>query len=185
MNAKMLNNILEKWANWKSILALFILQNLFVLVILPGASPSNLSDQPSLDMHFSYTPQRAYQVISAHSSEALQAMAITRLTLDIVYPLVYGLLISFLLIVTFRRAFPKNKFTDLVVFIPWGGVLFDYLENISLATMYLSYPTKLIPLAWMATIFTAIKWTLIGIGFALVLIGAVKLAFDRFQMLRT
>ncbi|OQX63870.1 MAG: hypothetical protein B5M51_04560 [Anaerolinea sp. 4484_236] len=199
----------EKWANWKSILALFGLQTLFVLVILPGASSGNTTDLPSLDMQFWYTPQRAYQIISAHSPETLRAMAITRLTIDIIYPLVYGLMISFLLIVSFRRAFPpsmddsarsmllqrsslmkgetassrehapRGGISDFIVFIPWGGVFFDYLENISLATMYLSYPTKLIPLAWMASIFTAIKWALIGIGFALVLIGAVKLAFTK------
>lgn len=169
--------IFEKWANWKSILALIILQTLFVLVILPGASPSHASNQPSLDMHFSYTPQKAYQIISTHNQEALQIMAINRLTLDIAYPLVYGLMISLLLIVSFRRAFPKNKFSDWAVFIPWAGVLCDYLENISLATMYLQYPRELIVLAWMASAFTALKWTFIGIGFLLVFIGAVKLVF--------
>jgi len=101
------------------------------------------------------------------------------LTLDLIYPLVYGLLISFLLIVTFQRAFPKKNSADLAVFIPWSGVLFDYLENFGLATMYLSYPTELIPIAWMTAVFTTTKWTLIGIGFLLILVGAVKLAFDK------
>ena len=177
----MINNTLEKWANWKSIIALFALQMLFNLVIMPGISSSNTNDLPILDLHFWYTPQRAYEIIGAYPPELLRSAAIGRLTVDMVYPLVYGMLISFLLIVTFRRAFQKNKFIDLIVFIPWGGVLGDYLENISLSTMYLQYPTELIPLAWLASIFTATKWTLIGIGFVLVLVGAVKLAVDRFQ----
>ena len=170
--------IFEKWANWRSILALFALQMLFNLVIMPGISSSNTNDLPILDLHFWYTPQRAYEIIGAYPSELLRSAAIGRLTVDMVYPLVYGFLISFLLIVTFRRAFPKSNFADLAVFIPLGGVLGDYLENISLSTMYLSYPTELIPLAWMASVFTATKWTLIGTGFVLVLVGAVKLAFD-------
>ena len=171
----------EKWANWKSILALFALQMLFNLVLLPSASSSDTHDLPILDLQFWYTPQRAYEIIGAYPAELRQAAAITRLTLDLIYPLVYGLLISFLLIVTFRRAFPKSNFADLAVFIPWGGVLGDYLENFGLATMYLSYPTELVPLAWMTAVFTTIKWTLIGIGFVLVLVGAVKLAFDKKQ----
>ena len=170
-----------KWANWKSILVLFALQMLFNLVILPGASTNDKQDLPILDLHFWYTPQRLYEVIAAYPPELLRSAAIGRLTVDMIYPLVYGLLISFLLTVTFRRAFQNYRFADFSLFIPWGGVLGDYLENIGLATMYLSYPTKLVPLAWFTAIFTAAKWTLIGIAFVLVLIGAVKLIFARFQ----
>ncbi len=166
----------EKWANWKSILALFALQMLFNLVIIPSASSSDTHNLPVLDLQFFYTPQRAYEIISAYTPELRQAAAMTRLTFDIIYPIVYGLMICLMLIVTFRRAIPKSRFADAAVFIPWGGVLFDYLENFGLATMYLRYPTEIYPLAWATAIFTALKWTLIGVGFLLVLVGAVKLA---------
>ena len=166
----------EKWANWKSILALFALQMLFNLVIMPSASSSDTHDLPILDLQFWYTPQRAYEIISAYTPELRQAAAMTRLTLDIIYPVVYGLMLCLLLVVTFKRAFPKSRFADAIVFIPWAGVLFDYLENFGLATMYLSYPTEFYFLARVTSIFTALKWTLIGLGFVLVLIGAVKLA---------
>ena len=180
MKTKLLTTF-EKWANWKSILLLFALQMLFNLVILPGVSSSDTHDLPVLDLQFWYTPQRAYEIIGAYPAELLRSAAIGRLTVDMVYPLVYGLLISLLLIVTFRRAFAKKDFADWAVFIPWGGVLGDYLENISLSTLYLQYPAELTSLAWMASIFTATKWTLIGIAFVLVLIGAVKLTFDKKQ----
>jgi hypothetical protein len=202
MKTKLLNTF-EKWAKWKNILALFALQMLFNLVIMPSASSSGTHDLPVLDLQFFYTPQRAYEIISAYTPELRQAVAMTRLTLDIIYPIVYGLMLCLLLVVTFRRAFndsarratarrssptnsetassqkdaPRGFIHDFVIFIPWAGVLFDYLENFGLAIMYLSYPTELFPLAWATAIFTALKWTLIGIGFLFVLIGAVKLAF--------
>lgn len=209
MKTKLLTTF-EKWANWKSILALFALQMLFNLVIMPSASSSDTHDLPVLDLQFFYTPQRAYEIISAYTPELRQAAAMTRLTLDIIYPLIYGLMICLLLIVTFRRAFPvstqsmddsarsmllqrsslpddeiatsgyrlpRKDILDIIIFIPWGGVLFDYLENFGLATLFLSYPTELTPLAWTTTIFTSLKWTLIGIGFLLALIGGVKLVF--------
>ena len=178
MKTKLLT-LFEKWANWKSILALFALQMLFNLVIMPAGSGSDTHDLPTLDLQFFYTPQRAYEIISAYTPELRQSAAMTRLTLDIIYPIVYGLMICFLLIVTFRQAFPNFRFADVAVFIPWGGVLFDYLENFGLATMYLSYPTELYFLARVTSIFTAFKWILIGTDFVLVLIGAVKLAFRK------
>ncbi|MBT3338519.1 MAG: hypothetical protein HN855_14635 [Anaerolineae bacterium] len=176
MKTKLLT-LFEKWANWKNILALFALQMLFNLVIMPSASSSDTHDIPILDLQFFYTPQRAYEIISAYTPELRQAAAMTRLTLDIIYPIVYGLMLTLLLVVTFRRAFPNFRFADAAVFLPWSGVLFDYLENFGLATMYLSYPTEFYTLAWITSVFTALKWTLIGLGFVLALIGGVKLAF--------
>ena len=178
MKAELLTTF-EKWANWKSILALLGLQMLFNLVIMPGISSSNAHDLPVLDLQFWYTPQRAYEIIGTYPPELLRSAAIGRLTVDMVYPLIYGFMIYFMLTVTFRRAFPKNIFSNWIIFIPWGGVLFDYLENISLSIIYLRYPLELTTLAWIASIFTAIKWILIGIGFFLVLIGGIKLLFQR------
>ncbi|MCP4138882.1 MAG: hypothetical protein GY755_01070 [Chloroflexi bacterium] len=176
MKTKLLS-LFQKWANWKNILALFALQMLFNLVIMPSASSSDTHDIPILDLQFFYTPQRAYEIISAYTPELRQAAAMTRLTLDIIYPIVYGLMLCLLLVVTFRKAFPKSRFADTSVFVPWIGVLFDYLENFGLATMYLSYPTEFYFLARLTSIFTTLKWTFIGIGFLLALIGAVKLVF--------
>lgn len=167
----------EKWASWKSVLAFFALQMLFNLVIMPAFSGSNEHNLPVLDLQFFYTPQQAYEIVAAYTPAMRQAAATTRLTLDIIYPLVYGMMLSLLLVLTFRRAFTPSKLADAAVFIPWGGVLFDYLENIGFAIIFLSYPKEYFFIAQISAIFTALKWTLIGVGFVLALIGGVKLAF--------
>jgi hypothetical protein len=176
MKTKLLS-FFEKWASWKSVLAFFALQMLFNLVIMPAFSGSNEHDLPVLDLQFFYTPQQAYEIVAAYTPAMRQAAAITRLTLDIIYPLVYGMMLSLLLVLTFRRAFTPGKIADLAVFIPWGGVLFDYLENIGFAIIFLSYPKEYFFIAQISAIFTALKWTLIGVGFVLALIGGVKLIF--------
>ncbi len=193
MKTKLIS-LFEKWANWKNVLLFFALQMLFNLVIMPAFSGSNTHNLPTLDLQFFYTPQRAYEIIAAYTPELRQAAAITRLTLDIIYPLVYGTMLTLLLVLTFRRAFPATDASgdetassqeyspcgfifDFVLFIPWAGVLFDYLENICIATMFLSYPKEFYSLAQVAAIFTFLKWTLIGAGFVLALIGGVKLVF--------
>ncbi len=181
MKTKLIS-LFEKWANWKNVLLFFALQMLFNLVIMPAFSGSNTHDLPTLDLQFFYTPQRAYEIIAAYTPELRQAAAITRLTLDIIYPLVYAMMLTLLLVLTFRRAFPATddsvrSIFDFVLFIPWAGVLFDYLENICIATMFLNYPKEFYFLAQVAAIFTFLKWTLIGAGFVLALIGGVKLVF--------
>ncbi|GAB4434955.1 MAG: hypothetical protein Kow002_21660 [Anaerolineales bacterium] len=204
MKAKLLVRF-EKWANWKNILVLFILQMLFNLVFLPGASGSDAHNLPILDLKFFYTPAQAYEIIAAYTPAIRRAAALSRLTVDIIYPLVYGMLICLLLVVTFRRVFandviasersnlteeeiaasgwvstsstsspPRIDRFDWVIFLPWGGVLFDYLENIGLASLYLSYPAQLTALAWLTAIFTALKWTLIGVAFLALLLGGAQ-----------
>ena len=163
----------EKWASWKSVLLFFALQMLFSIVIMPAASGSDAHDLPVLDLQFFYTPRQAYEIIGAYTPAMRQAAAITRLTLDVIYPLIYGMMLSLLLVLTFRKALSG----DWVVFIPWGGVLFDYLENIGFAIMFLSYPKEYYFIAQVSAIFTMLKWILIGVGFVLALIGGVKLVF--------
>ena len=164
----------EKWANWKNVLIFFALQMLFSIVIMPAASGSDANELPILDLQFFYTPQQAYDIIAAYTPAMRQAAAITRLTLDVIYPVIYGMMLTLLLMLTFRRAFAK----DAVIFLPWGGVLFDYLENVGFATMFLSYPREFHALAQVTAIFTALKWTLIGVAFLLTLVGGLKLIFS-------
>ena len=172
---------LEQWASWKNVLVFFALQMLFNFVILPGASGSNEHDLPVLDLQFFYTPEKAYEILSAYTPAMRQASAYGRLTADMVYPLVYGFMLSFLIILTFGRAFANKRITDAAILIPWSGVLGDYIENIALSILYLQYPTELTPVAWIASIATLLKWTLIGISFLLALIGGVKLVLKRLR----
>ena len=178
MKGKLLS-LFEKWATWKNVLFFFALQMLFNLVIMPAASSSNTHNLPVLDLQFFYTPQRAYEIIGAYTPELRQVAAITRLTLDIIYPIVYGMMLTLLLVLTFRRVLPHFRFSDAVVFIPWAGVLFDYLENIGFAIMFLSYPKEYFFVAQISAIFTVLKWTSIGVGFVLALIGGVKLVVSK------
>jgi len=169
----------EKWASWKSVLGFFTLQMLFNLVIMPAFSGNEAQDLPVLDLQFFYTPQRAYEIIGMYSPQLRHTAAIARLTLDIIYPLTYGMMLALLLVITFRRAFTPNPFADWALFLPIGGVLFDYLENFGIATMFFSYPKEYAFLARITGFLTATKWSLIGISFLLALFGGVALLYQR------
>jgi hypothetical protein len=167
----------ERTATWKGVLFFFALQMLFSIVIMPAASGSNEHDLPTLDLQFFYTPAQAYEIVRAYTPAMRQAAAITRLTLDIIYPLIYGMMLAFLLSLTFKPAFRDFRLGANVIFIPWAGVLCDYLENIGFATIFLSYPKEYYWVAQISAIFTALKWSLIGIAFFLAFLGGLKLLF--------
>ncbi|NOY98226.1 MAG: hypothetical protein GXP40_03340 [Chloroflexi bacterium] len=172
---------LEKWAGWKSILMLAVLELAFNVWVLPGMAPQSgaAADVPVLDLQFWYTPQQVYQVSAAYSLAQRRAAAVGHLTIDIIYPLVYGLLLSLLLVITLQRALPARRFARLSPLFPWLAVLADYLENVALATIFLAYPARLVPLAWAAAGFTAVKWSLIAVVFLLVVAGSVKRILQR------
>lgn len=167
--------LFEKKANWKNVLLFFALQVFFNVVILPSMSAGDARNRPILDLQFFYTPAQAYAIISAYAPAVRQTAALMHLTLDIIYPLVYGTLLSLLLVLTWRRACASAD--DNLVFLPWLGVLFDYLENIGLASLYLAYPARLVGLAWITAALTAAKWTAVGASFVLIVTGGVKLVF--------
>jgi hypothetical protein len=102
------------------------------------------------------------------------------LTADIVnpilYTLIFGLLISWLL----QRGFaPASKVQALNV-IPLGAAVFDVLENICLVAIILAHPAQPKIVAWLAAGCTMTKSSFLYASLLLVLTGLVKAAMNRF-----
>jgi hypothetical protein len=102
------------------------------------------------------------------------------LTVDIIYPIVYTLFFSLLITWLFKRGFAENSSIQKLNIVPFGGWLFDLLENIGVVSMLSIYPAKPALLAWMTTLFTMVKWLFAGASMILVVIGLVKLLLTLF-----
>ena len=170
---------LQRWANWKVIIILAMLFLAFDFFILPAMASPGGETLPVLDLKFWYTPQQAFDAISQYSPQARQASVVTHLTIDIIYPLVYGLLLSLLLIVVFRNAAPAQQYQ--LPLLPWRAVIADYLENVGLVAMFLLYPSQFPLLSWMTAIFTALKWIQIGFSFLALLAGILLLILGKWK----
>ena len=170
---------LQRWANWKVITILAALFLAFDFFVLPAMASPGGESLPVLDLKFWYSPRQAFQAISQYSPQARQASVITHLTIDVIYPLIYGLLISLLLIVVFRNASPGQQ--RQLPFLPWRAVFADYLENIGLVAMFLLYPSQFALLSWVTAIFTALKWIQIGFSILALLVGILLLALGRWK----
>jgi hypothetical protein len=140
---------LSKLATGKNILillALFLLANF-------GIVPLVYPKFQTLDMLNGYTPTQAYGLISSYGEQGRQAYAIIEVTLDLIYPLVTGILFSLLTLYSLQHGFPNQKWTRWLAFLPFTVMTFDYLENTSILILLLEYPRQLSGLTRIASFF--------------------------------
>jgi hypothetical protein len=172
-----------KLTNWKTVIVLVILILPFNVFIFPTRSAKlrELAGKnvPTVDSMFAYTPTQVYDVISDYGEQGRQHHAVTELTADLVYPILYSLLLGLLVTLIFRRAYASTSFMRNLWLLPFVAALTDYGENATVATLLLRYPQKLTGVAWAASLFTTAKWVLVGASFILMVVGLVALLVKR------
>lgn len=164
---KSLTAIFEKYSTKKSILILLVINLIFPTIIFPlfHGSPDNIP----LDLQFSYTPEKAYQLLAQFSAEDLKTYQIVELTVDVVYPLLYGFFLS-LLIFQFRKNY-------VLAIVPLLAILADLFENTGIVVLISSLPKQLNTVASITSIFSSLKWSLIVISILLIVIFGVQRLF--------
>ena len=81
----------------------------------------------------------------------------------------------------FQRGFSPNSNMQKYNVVPFGGWLFDLLENLGIVSMLSVFPSTPAALAWITAIFTLIKWSFAGASVVFMLIGLVKAAMNGFN----
>jgi hypothetical protein len=80
--------------------------------------------------------------------------------LDLIFPLGYGISMTLALTGIITRLFPEGHSMERTILIPILAMIFDYLENITIATLIASYPNLSPLVVNIASIFTLLKWSL-------------------------
>jgi len=171
---------LERWATGRRILILLGIFLLFTLVIFPllTSQLTLLSNGVSLiDNEFSYTPEKAYQMITSYGAQGRPLYIAVTLTADLAYPIVYGLLLTLAMVYFFRSTFAVNSVIQGAIYIPLAGMIADYLENICLVILLATFPNWLEGLAQAANVLTGLKWGLLLTSILLVLAGIITWLF--------
>ena len=140
---------------------------------------ARLGELDLLDGRGWYTPKEAaalFDALGQLDTSARAVYAVTALTIDMVFPVCYGLLLAVLLF----RLFPGGKPLYLL---PLAVALTDALENITIAALALSYDGGPSPLAWLATVFTLVKWILSSATLAAICVGAARWLWTRIRSL--
>lgn len=170
-----MNRFLSKLINYKTLLALFVLCLPLTLVAFPWRRERLVSltglPEPTFDVRFAYTPQDLLRDLPSYGVEARWLYAVSELTLDFVFPLLYNPLLIVALALIYRRVVPAAQPMHRLAYFPFVIWLADLGENASLAGIMLAYPPALTPLAWSASFFSLAKWLSGGIAAILVFAG--------------
>ncbi|MCD4735035.1 MAG: hypothetical protein K8R53_03240 [Bacteroidales bacterium] len=160
-----MKNFIQKNASGKSILFLSGMLLLFNFVLFPVFLPNEQNTEP-IDIQFAYTPQKAYHLIENYEETVIKLYIFGELTIDFVYPVIYSLLLSFILFLVYK----KQK----IALFPFLILIADYFENFGIVTMLCSYPQKLINVAWVTSFFSTLKWILIIVSILIITFGLIK-----------
>jgi hypothetical protein len=149
-------------------LACLVLVLVFSALVLPdqmAKAEVYSSDVGSPDMSLYYTAADLYRMAEAYGPTGRAAYIRARFTFDLVFPLVYtAFLVTAISWLVKRANLAWGRWGRLNL-LPVAGMLFDFLENISAATVMSTYPQTTAVLDHLAGVFTLIKWVFIAGSF--------------------
>ncbi len=151
-------------------LTLFMFFMVFVLPSMSGRLAELTGVAVSPDTSFIYSAGDLYSMAEAYGETGRSYYVYQRFTFDLAWPAVY-LLFYVAVITTLFSVLPGGHLLRLVNLLPFGGALFDLLENISAALVMSRYPRVSPVAANLAPLFTATKWLLIGASSVAIIIG--------------
>ena len=166
---------MERWATRRTAVAALV----GVVGCVAGLAwrQARLAGLDLLDSRGWYTPEDAadlFDALDRLDASARAVYAATALTIDMVFPASYGLLLAVPLFRLFRGGAP-------LYLLPLAVALADVLENITIAALALSHDGAPSPLAWLAAVFTAVKWALFVATLAAACGGGMRWLWTRTQ----
>ena len=159
---------------WVTLIALVIFLA-FTAIVLPqeaSKAEARTGSSTSPDTSLFYSPKDLYEMADSYGKQGRKAYVRARFTFDLIFPLVYTFFLVTSISWLMGRIIPPHSTWRIVNLFPVLGMLFDYLENISTSLVMGQYPTETPVVAFLAPIFTFVKWIFVGGSFPL-LISAV------------
>ncbi|MGA9531668.1 MAG: hypothetical protein WBR18_03030 [Anaerolineales bacterium] len=159
-----------RWTTGRVVAVSALAMLIMMVVFLPRADANSEMDvgQVSLpDITFFYGPAHVDRFAEAQGPSGREQYVRDRLTLDIVFPIAYGLFIASATASGFRRAFPHRLWLAQLGWVGLAAMSADIAENLLLSAIMVAYPRRIEPLSWLATATSAVKWVLVFLGMAL------------------
>lgn len=151
------------------LLVLVLLSMFFPAVLFPAHGAGDIRP---LDLYFSYSPGQAYEYLVALGEEGRSAYISMALTSDLVFPVVYAMALSVVLMLVLRKLFPPSSRLRYLSLFPFLIVIADWCENLCLAMVTHAFPERADALVRSASLFTSLKWMFIALTI-LMLLAAV------------
>lgn len=165
---------------WQWALALFLLTFGFSGFVFPWVAAQIDAragrDVTALDVAPGFSPDEAYQALEDMGEEGRAFYQIVELTLDVIYPVVYGLFSVALLGLLLHRLLPGLAAWRRYAALGFLGSIFDLIENFGIAAYISIFPARADWLAKVISVSGALKFGLIGLSFAVAIALALLLA---------
>ena len=126
-----------------------------------------------------YTPAQAYADLTTYGSGGRTAYAISLGLFDIVFPLLYGSVLSVGLRLVTRGFRLSSRAQRIAGVAPFIAVAANWLADICLVTLLLSYPSRMTTFVQVASLLTTIKLVVMMLGFVSLFIGGATLLARR------
>ncbi len=180
-------NLLNKTTSLKIIFVLLILFVGFNGYIFP--SYQNQMNEIAgksvevLDTRMAYTLEEVNAMFNdlGASGRSLYKFIIT--PIDMIYPIVYGLFLIFLLTFLLKKITASDSKLILLSLLPMSIVLFDYLENFNTLNLLKNYPDLSQTSVFYGDLVTKIKWYCAYASLSLVLILTIIVISQKFKQI--
>ena len=158
-----INAYFKKLATVKNIILFFVLSLLMNLLF---AKSSGVLKYGIPDTHLHYTAQDFYALMEEYSQEEIGIYIKGILLLDFIYPVFYSLFLALFI-------FSLSQKT-LLSLLPFGILIFDYFENLSVLILIMLMPSRYNMLATFAGYFTLTKWFMASLCLITILVLLVR-----------
>jgi hypothetical protein len=145
----------------------FIVYLIFPLLIFPLSEKfqhqySGRSVRP-LDLEFGFTSQTAFSRVEKFGNMGRKLYALSAMTVDIAYPVVYSTFFTLLILYLLKRIHIEKKYILFAASLPFAAAFFDLLENLGITTLLLGYPSKWKAVAIFTSVANMVKWSFVTV----------------------
>lgn len=153
-----------------------VYQAFFALYMMPRFKEQTGYDVP--DAQFGYSFREIFTQIDNWGTNGMVLYRYFEV-LDLIFPLVYGTMLT-LLLVRVISALDAGKRLRLLVFVPLLAVLVDYFENLGIFVMLWRHPNDYELVAEITSTLTMVKYGLIALSVLLIVFGGLGLLYRKF-----
>jgi len=176
---EVLIRFMQKYSTGKVILVLFVLTMAVYLTMLSYSIPAVTAFAPELPIFdlspTGYSFAYASELLNALGAEGRDIYLSTQLPIDFIYPGLFSITYSLLLVWLFGKTFSSNSKIYYFALVPFLAGMFDYVENVFIIKMINSFPELQVTTVKTASTLTILKSSFTMLFFILLIVGFVLL----------
>ncbi len=169
------NNFFGKLISFKGFIVFLILYLLMFFFVLPAMTYPQIIP----DKIFHYSAQQLYSIISNYSAIERQNYIKASLLFDIIYPIIYTMLLFIALFLLIRKIKIKSPL-KLISFSPFIAFVADISENILIMYNIKHFDNFNFTIAKITSYLTTIKWSFIFLSFFMIIIFFIYINIKKY-----